>query len=64
MSPAQTAYWDGVFQHLVKSAEWKKEVDKNHWEADYLDSRQTPERLAGIYKQLRNALVEVGLAKN
>lgn len=33
-------------------------------EAQYLDSKQTPQRLATLYKQLRGALVDVGLAKN
>lgn len=64
MSPAQTAYWDGAFKRLVESAEWKKELERNHWEPEYVDSRQAPARLAALYQQLKGALVDVGLAKN
>jgi len=63
MSPAQTAYWDAAFERLVENEEWKNEVRKNDWVLDYLGSRQSSQRLAGIYKQLKGALVDAGLAK-
>ena len=63
MSPAQTAYWDGVLARMVQTEEWKADIQKNHLEADYAGSKQSPQRLAAIYKQLRGALVDAGLAK-
>ncbi len=63
MSPAQTAYWDGALERVVQSEEWKDAVQKNHWAPEYLGSRESPQRLAAIYKQLRGALVDAGLVK-
>lgn len=63
MTPAQTAYWDAAFERLVQNEEWKDEVRKNDWVSDYLGSRQSPQRLAAIYEQLKGALVDAGLAK-
>ena len=31
MSAAQTAYWDGVFERLIQTEEWKNEVQQNDW---------------------------------
>jgi len=63
MTPAQTAYWDAAFERLVQNEEWKDEVRKNDWVSDYLGSKQSPQRLAAIYEQLKGALVDAGLAK-
>lgn len=63
MSPAQTAYWDAAIERMVQSGEWKNDLQKNYLESDYLGSKQSPQRLAEIYKQLRGALVDAGLAK-
>jgi putative tricarboxylic transport membrane protein len=63
MSPAQTAFWDAVLVQVVESAEWKQEVEKNQAVADYANSKQTPQRMAVIYNQLKGALIDAGLAK-
>jgi putative tricarboxylic transport membrane protein len=63
MTPAQLAYWDGVLRRVTQSEEWREEGRKNHLHLDYLDSRQTPQRLATVYQQLRGAAVDVGLVK-
>jgi len=60
---AQTGYWDAALQQVVQSDEWKDEVRKNYAVLDYADSKATPQRMAAIYKQLRGALVDAGLAK-
>ncbi len=63
MSAAQTAYWDAAFERLVQTEEWKNEVQQNGWALDYAGSRQSPQRLAAIYQQLKGALADAGLAK-
>jgi putative tricarboxylic transport membrane protein len=63
MSPAQTAYWDAALERVVQSEEWISEVQKNHAVLDYLGSKQSPQRMASIYNQLKGALVDAGLAK-
>ena len=63
MSDAQTAYWDGVLARVVQSPEWKAEVERNQAVPDYLNSKQSPQRMAEIYDQLKGALTDAGMAK-
>lgn len=63
MTGAHTAFWDAALERVVQTDEWKGEVDKNHWAHDYLNSRQSPQRLAEMYKQLKGALADAGLSK-
>ena len=64
LSPAQVAYWDGVIGRMVETEEWKADALKNDLIMDFHNSRQSPERLAAMYRQLKTALVDVGLAKD
>lgn len=63
ISPAQTAYWDAALERVVQSEEWVNDVQRNHAVLDYLGSKQSPQRMAGIYNQLKGALIDAGLAK-
>jgi putative tricarboxylic transport membrane protein len=63
LSAAQAAYWDGVIARMVETEEWKADAKKNDLIMDFQNSKQSPERLAAMYKQLKMALVDVGLAK-
>jgi putative tricarboxylic transport membrane protein len=63
LTPAQIAYWEGVFQKLVQSEQWKKEVADNHWENTYLPAAEARKRLDREYAETRQILGELGLAK-
>lgn len=63
MTPAQIAYWDSALEQVVQSEEWKNSIRKQHGVSDYLGSKQSPQRMAAIYRQLKGALVDAGLAK-
>ncbi len=63
LSPAQTAYWDATFARMVQTEEWKSHLQRNHLASEYLGSKQSPHRLGEIYKQLKGALTDAGLAK-
>jgi len=63
MSAAQTAYWDGVFERLIQTEEWKNEVRQNDWVADYAGSKQAPPRMARLNNQLKAALTDAGLVQ-
>jgi len=63
MAPAQTAYWDAALERMVQSEEWRNEVRKNDWALDYQGSRQSGQRMATLYDQLKGALVDAGLVK-
>ena len=64
MTPQQTAFWDGALERVVQSEDWRNEVAKNHWTPDYVGSKQSGQRMATIHAQLKDALTDVGLAKD
>lgn len=63
MSAEQIAYWDGVFAKLLKSDEWKKELESNMWEGNNMRSSEVRRYLDEQYKELKGVLTEIGMAK-
>ncbi len=63
MTTAQIAYWDGVIAKLVKTDEWKKDLDNNVFENTYMNSDEAKRYLKTQFDQFHTALTEVGLAK-
>ena len=63
LTPAQIANWDGALAKLVKTDEWKKDLDNNVFENTYMNSDETRRYLKAQYDQFHAALSEVGLAK-
>ena len=64
MSPAQVAYWDTAMARVVATEDWKKEVERNEATLDYSGSKESAQRMARLYGQLKIALVDAGLAKD
>lgn len=63
LGPAQLAYWDDAVAKLVRTDEWKKEVEKNFWVANHQPSKDATKQIERQYQELRAVLVELGLAK-
>jgi putative tricarboxylic transport membrane protein len=63
LTPAQVAYWDGVFARIVKTEEWRRDQEQNLWESDYLNSAEYTRFLKSDYEQARAIFVELGLAR-
>jgi putative tricarboxylic transport membrane protein len=63
LTAAQVAYWDGVLAKLVKTDEWKKDLDNNVFENTFMDSDATRIYLKAEFEKFHAALSEVGLAK-
>lgn len=63
MTPAQIAYWDGVFSKIAGSAEFKEIADKNQWIIDYKSSKDTTQFFASEYAELKNVMDFLGLSK-
>jgi len=63
MTPAQIAYWDAAMSKVVATEDWKKEVERNEATPDYTGSRDSAQRMARLYGQLKSALVDAGLTK-
>jgi putative tricarboxylic transport membrane protein len=63
LSAAQVAYWDGVLGRMVKTDDWKKELQNNLWDDIYQGPAETRKFLAAEYGATRAILTEIGLAK-
>ena len=63
MTPDQVAYWDRVFAALVKTADWKKDLQDNFWDEGYADAKTARKRLDEEYAEYKAILTELGAAK-
>jgi putative tricarboxylic transport membrane protein len=63
LTPAQVAYWEGVFAKTLQHPEWKKYLAFNAWEWGYKNSRDTLDYLKKDYEQSKMLLTELGMAK-
>jgi len=63
LTPAQTAYWDGVFRRLSETDDWKRELRENYWENIYAGAAETRRWLDAEYIETRQLLTELGMAK-
>jgi putative tricarboxylic transport membrane protein len=64
MTASQISYWDNVLGRISQSDEWKRDLEKNVWENDYRNSSETTKYLDALDSQLKEALKEIGLARN
>ena len=63
MSGAQLAFWEDAMAKLAQSDEWKKDMDANLWENNYLGSADSRRYFEGQYEISRRVLSDLGLAK-
>ena len=63
MTAAQIAYWENVLARVVESDDWKKDLENNYWEGQFLTSADTRKLLKTQYDQYKSVLINVGLAR-
>jgi putative tricarboxylic transport membrane protein len=63
MSPAQIAYWEQALLRFTESEEWKKELEKNFWQSEYMRGADMRKYLDQDNAEARAFLTELGLAK-
>lgn len=63
LQPAQVAYWEDAVSKLGESAAWKKALAANFWELQPRTGRALQDFLAAEYKEHKEILGEIGLAK-
>jgi putative tricarboxylic transport membrane protein len=63
MNDAQTEFWDNALRQVMQSERWKAMAEKTHYIPYYVGRKETPKRLGALYKQLKEALTDVGMAK-
>jgi putative tricarboxylic transport membrane protein len=64
MNAAQIGYWDYALGRIVATDDWKKEMERLQATSDYTSSKESAQRMARLYAQLKTALLEAGLAKD
>jgi putative tricarboxylic transport membrane protein len=63
MSQPQIAYWEGVFAKVVQTDEWKRDMENNFQESNFMNSAESRKYLKSQYDEYKAVLVDVGLAK-
>ena len=63
LTPAQIEYWEKVFAGLVKTDEWKRDMQTNFWSDFYMGSVDSRAFLQTEQVTLKAILVDLGLAK-
>ena len=62
MHPAQVAFWDDALGRMVRSEEWRKELE-SHAVADiYKNSAETAKHWKAEYDEVRAVFSELGMA--
>jgi putative tricarboxylic transport membrane protein len=63
LSPAQVAYWEGAFEKLSQTDEWKKQLASNYWDANFRSGKDAERYYAEQATELRGILSDLGLAR-
>lgn len=63
LSAAQVAYWEGVLARAIRTDAWKKELEEEYWESNFLGSRDFAKFLETEYAETKAIMSELGLAK-
>jgi len=63
LTPAQVAYWEDIFQRLMATPEWQKEVESAHGVSAFMGSAKTREFMERDHASEKAFLSELGLAK-
>jgi tripartite-type tricarboxylate transporter receptor subunit TctC len=56
-----TAYWEGRFAALIKTASWKKYVQENELEESFLPGEQFGKAMQATTQELRDQYVKAGV---
>jgi len=63
MNQAQVSYWDEIFARLAQTDEWKKDLENNLWENNYMGSKESRKYFESQYEVSRRILTDLGLAR-
>ncbi len=63
LPPNQLAWWEQFFATLDKDPAWRTNLDKNSWEPNYTNSRDTRKYWDELDTQMRGTLDDLGLLK-
>lgn len=61
LTAAQTAFWDEAFARMVRTDDWKRDLDANGWAEDFRASAETRRHLDAEYGMLTKMLADLGM---
>ncbi len=62
MGEAQVAYWERTLARVIETDDWKKDLEANFWDAEFLGSADTRKLMDSDYAKIRAFLMELELA--
>lgn len=63
ISAAQVAYWESVFARAVQNEVWKKALEDEFWEGNFMGSREFAKFMDAEFVEYRAILNDLGLAR-
>lgn len=63
MTNDQIQFWNDILPKVVATETWKKAMQDNSFESNYLDSNNTKKLFDSEYKEYRSILTELGMVK-
>ncbi|MEQ1772970.1 MAG: tripartite tricarboxylate transporter substrate binding protein [Burkholderiales bacterium] len=63
MSDTQVAYWERTLKRMTEADEWKQDIEKNFWSAEFMSARQLRQFMDTDSAALKRFLGELGLTK-
>lgn len=63
MSDAQVAYWERTLKRMSEADEWKQDIDKNFWSAEFMNAQALRLVMEKDNAELKRFLSVLGLAK-
>lgn len=63
LAPAQLAYWESVFQRLMATPEWQKEIESAYGVSEFMDSVKTRQFMERDHAAEKAFLSDLGLVK-
>ncbi len=63
LTAAQVAYWERLLAAVVETPEFKSDLEKNSWVANFAPSAEMRKRLQEEHEELKALLTELGMAK-
>ena len=63
MAHAHVAYWEDVLARVVQTDEWKKDLERNFWTANFLTGAAAKKYVDQQGELFKNVFVELGMAK-
>lgn len=63
LTPAQIGYWEGIFQKLMATPEWRQEIDSAYGVSEFMGSAKTRQFMEREHAAEKAFLTDLGLVK-